>query len=64
MFVKKEFRGNGYSRILNKAILEEAKKRGFKRIYLKTELSNYYEKFGAYYIEDLNSDEKLYYFEL
>lgn len=64
MFVKKEFRGNGYSKILNKAILEEAKKRGFKRIYLKTELSNYYEKFGAKYMENLNDKEKIYYFDL
>lgn len=64
MFVKKEFRGNGYSRILNNAILEEAKVRGFKRIYLKTELSNYYERFGAKYMEKLNDKEKLYYFDL
>lgn len=64
MFVKEEFRGNGYSKILNKAILEEAKKRGFKKIYLKTELSNYYEKFGAKYMENLNNKEKIYYFDL
>ncbi len=64
MFVKKEFRGNGYSKILNNAILSEAKKRGFKRIYLKTELSNYYEKFGAKYLENLNDKEKIYYFDL
>lgn len=64
MFVKKEFRGKGYSKILNKAILEEAKKRGFKKIYLKTELFNYYEKFGAKYMENLNDKEKLYYFDL
>ena len=64
MFVKEEFRGNWYSKILNKAILEEAKKRGFKKIYLKTELSNYYEKFGAKYMENLNNKEKIYYFDL
>lgn len=64
MFVKEEFRGNGYSKILNKAILAEAKKRGFKRLYLKTTLFNYYEKLGAKYIENLNDKEKLYYFDL
>lgn len=64
MFVKEEFRGNGYSKILNKAILAEAKKRGFKKLYLKTTLFNYYEKFGAKYIENLNDKEKLYYFDL
>lgn len=64
MYVKEEFRGKGYSKVLNNAILEEAKKRGFKKLYLKTNLINYYEKFGAIYLENLNSGEKLYYFNL
>lgn len=64
MYVKSEYRGNKYSRILNDAILKEAKNRGFKEIYLKTTLNNYYEKFGAVYIKDLNNNEKLYKFNL
>ena len=64
MYVKEEFRGNGYSKLLNEAILKEAKSRGFTKIYLKTDLINYYEKFGATYIETLKSGEKLYYFNL
>lgn len=64
MYVKKEYRGKGYSKILNEAILNEAKKRGFKKIYLKTDLINYYEKFGAIYLEDLSNGEKLYYINL
>ena len=64
MFVKEEFRGNGYSRILNDAILDEARKRGFSKLYLKSDLVNYYEKFSAKYIEDLNNGEKLYCIEL
>lgn len=64
MFVKEEFRGNGYSRILNDAILEEARSRGFSKLYLKSDLVNYYEKFGARYIDDLENGEKLYYIEL
>lgn len=64
MFVKEEHRGKGYSKILNKAILDEAKRRKFKKIYLKTRLKNYYEKFGAKYIEELENGEKIYYFEL
>ena len=64
MFVKEEYRGKGYSKILNEAILKEAKKRGFNRIYLKTDLVNYYEKFGAKYLENLNNAEKLYYFDI
>lgn len=64
MYVKQEFRGNGYSKILNSAILEEAKRLGYNKVYLKTNLINYYEKFGAKYIEKLNNGEKLYYIEL
>ncbi len=64
MYVKEEYRGKGYSKILNDAIIEEGKKRGFEKLYLKSELENYYEKFGAIYIEDLNNGEKLYYIDL
>ena len=64
MYVKKEYRGMGYSRLLNNAILEEGKKRGFKTLYLKTTLNNYYEKFGAKLIETMKSGEKLLKFDL
>lgn len=64
MYVKEQYRGHGYSKILNDAILSEAKKRKIKRLYLKTELKNYYEKFGAQYMENLNEKEKIYYFDL
>ena len=64
MYVKKKFRKNGYSRILNEAILKEAKNMGFSILYLKTDLNNYYEKFGATYIKKLKSGESLYKIEL
>lgn len=64
MYVKKEYRKKGYSRILNDAILKEAKNRGFTIIYLKTDLKNYYEKFGAIFIKKLKTGETLYKFEL
>ena len=64
MYVKKEYRGKGYSKLLNEAILNEAKKLGYTKVYLKTELENYYEKFGAIFQENLNDKEKLYYFQL
>lgn len=64
MYVKEEFRGKGYSNILNNAILEEAKSRGFEKLYLKTDLINYYEKFGAIFLGTLNNGEKLYYFSI
>ena len=64
MYVKKEYRNHGYSRILNDAILKEAKDRGFLTLYLKTDLKNYYEKFGATFIKKLKSGESLYKFEI
>ena len=63
MYVKEEYRVNGYSKVLNEMIIEEAIKLGYKRIYLKTDLNNYYEKFGAIYVEDLKCGEKLYYID-
>ena len=64
MYVKKEYRGKGYSKILNDAILEESRKTNHKEIFLKTNLKNYYEKFGAKFIKKLSNGEKLYKFEL
>ena len=64
MYVKEEYRGKGYSKILNREILNESRKLGYKKVYLKTFLKNYYERFGAKYIEKLNNGESLYYIEL
>lgn len=64
MYIKKEYRGNGYSKILNNSILSEAKSLGYNKVYLKSSLNDYYEKFGAKYIEKLNNGEKLYYIDL
>ena len=64
MYVKEEYRGNHYSKILNDALIEEARKLGYEKIYLKSELINYYEKFGAKYIKNLSDKEKLYYMDL
>ena len=64
MYVKKEYRKFGYSKLLNEAILSEAKHLGYNKVYLKSDLVNYYEKFGAKFIEKLNNGENLYYIEL
>lgn len=61
MYVKKEYRGFGYSKILNSSIISEAKSLGYDKVYLKSNLINYYEKFGAIFIERLNNGENLYY---
>ena len=64
MYVKKEYRKMGYSKILNDALIQDAKNKGYDKVYLKSELNNYYEKFGAKYIENLNEKEKLYYIKI
>ena len=52
------------TKILNDAILKEAKRLRYKRIYLKSTLVNYYEKFGAKLIKNIDSEEKLYYIDV
>ena len=64
MYVKEKYRGKGYSKILNDAILAEARKRSISKLYLKTDLENYYEKFGAKFLEVLSTGEKLYYIDI
>lgn len=64
MYIKEEYRNKGYSKILNKAILDEAIRLRYTKIYLKTSLINYYEKFGFRYIEKLENGENLYYIDL
>lgn len=64
MYVKKEYRGRGYSKILNDALLEKSKRLGYTKVYLKSNLINYYEKFGAIYIKKLENGESLYYIDL
>lgn len=59
MFVKKEYRGKGYSKVLNDALLKEVKNRGIEVVYLKTTLNNYYEKFGAKFVKELANGEKI-----
>lgn len=64
MYVKKEYRGLGYSKLLNDSLKEKAKELGYKRIYLKSDLKNYYEKFGAVKFDKLNNGEDLFYMDL
>lgn len=64
MYVKEQYRGHGYSQILNDAILNEAKSLNYNKVYLKSNLKNYYEKFGAKYISTLENGEKLFSIEI
>ncbi len=64
MYVKNRYREKGYSKILNEAIQDTARSLGYKKIYLKSNLVNYYEKFEAKYMDKLKNGENLYYIDL
>lgn len=64
MYVKDRYRGRGYSKMLNEAIQDTARSLRYKKIYLKSNLVNYYEKFGAKYMDKLKNGENLYYIYL
>ena len=64
MYIKEKYRGKNYSKILNDSLIKRAKELGYKRMYLKSNLINYYEKFNAKYMETLNNGEKLFYIDL
>lgn len=51
LFVLPKYRGLGIGRVLQTALLKTAKKVGFKKIYLMTELKNYYQKTGWRFLE-------------
>ena len=61
MYVKNTYRNKGYSKLLNNELIKQAHSLGYEKIYLKSKLSNYYEKFGANYLSKLEDGEKLYY---
>ena len=56
---KNKYRNKGYSKLLNNELIKQEHSLVYDKIYLKTKLSNYYEKFGANYISKLEDGEKL-----
>ncbi len=51
MFVLPKYRGKRIGQALQKALLETAQKAKFNKVYLMTDLKNYYEKSGWKFIE-------------
>jgi N-acetylglutamate synthase-like GNAT family acetyltransferase len=60
LFVEPEYRGKKIGSLLQKHALEQSKAKGYKKLYLCTELTNYYEKNNWKYIGSgfLLNDEK------
>lgn len=52
LFVKEHARNKGYAEQLLKHGIEQAQSKGFKEIYLSTDLENFYERKGWTYICD------------
>lgn len=50
LFIEENHRGNAYGLILIEQAKEDAKKAGFQKLYLCTEHTGYYEKYGFEYI--------------
>ncbi len=56
VFIKEEYRGNGYSKLLIESAKEEACKMGYNDLYLHSKHVNYYEKFDFKYLETIDTD--------
>ncbi|TCO72298.1 GNAT family N-acetyltransferase [Marinisporobacter balticus] len=52
LYIEKDYRGKALGALLIEQVKKEAEKEGFERIYLCTELNEYYEKNGFRYIEE------------
>lgn len=51
LFVLPKYRSKGIGQALQAALLQTAKKAGFKKVYLMTDLKGYYEKAGWKFLE-------------
>ncbi len=55
VYIKEEFRGKGYSKLLINDSIKETKKLGFNKLYLRSHHENYYEKFGFKLIKEVET---------
>lgn len=50
IFIEEKHRGNAYGSLLLEKAKEDSKKGGFEKLYLSTDHTGYYEKYGFHYI--------------
>jgi GNAT superfamily N-acetyltransferase len=52
LYIEKNHRGKALGLLLIEQVKKDAAQKGFKKVYLCTELSSFYEKYGFHYIGD------------
>ena len=57
VYIKEEYRNNGYSKFLIEDAKEKARKLGYKELYLHSRIENYYEKFDFKFIEEVETNQ-------
>jgi GNAT superfamily N-acetyltransferase len=50
MYIEEEYRGNNYGSLLINELKKDAKRAGFSKVYLSTDHTGYYEKYGFEYL--------------
>jgi len=58
LLVLKKYRNLGIGKILQQELLKTARRAGFRKVYLFTELKNYYEKSGWRFVETATYTER------
>lgn len=64
LYVKEEYRGLQISKQLNERVISSAQQLNYQKLYLKTNLLNFYKKYGWVKIETMGNGENLYCFNL
>ncbi len=55
VYIKEEYRKQGYSTILINDAIEFIKKEGYKDLYLHSRIENYYEKYGFKFLKEVKT---------
>ncbi len=56
VFIKEEYRNNGYSKLLINDAFERCIYHKFDAVYLHSRLENYYEKYGFKFLKEVKTD--------
>lgn len=63
VYIKEQYRGQGYSKYLIESAINETKSLGYNKLYLHSKHENYYEKYGFVFkeiVKTKNGDKRIY----